>query len=248
MDARRLRGIPANLAIVLLLAAFGSQPARAGLFDDEEARRQIDDLTSRFNERVDTLTKAQIELVNQIQSLRDENANLRGQTETLQYELESARKRQQDFSVDLDTRIRKLETAPPPAPSESGAAAADPATEASEYEAALNLFKANKIKESAAAFEAFAKARPDSALTPNAYYWQGNALTALRDCRRAIDVYREVAAKWPQNPRAADALIGVASCQQELGDAKSARTTLEAVLARYPDNPAAATARQRLNR
>jgi tol-pal system protein YbgF len=248
MDTRRLRGIPANLAIVLLLAAFGSQPARAGLFDDEEARRQIDDLTARFNERVDTLTKAQIELVNQIQSLRDENAKLRGQTETLQYELESARKRQQDFYVDLDARIRKLETAPPPAPSEGGAAVADPATEASEYEAALNLFKANKIKESAAAFEAFAKARPDSALTPNAYYWQGNALTALRDCRRAIDVYREVAAKWPQNPRAADALIGVASCQQELGDAKSARTTLEAVLARYPDNPAAATARQRLNR
>jgi TolA-binding protein len=47
-----------------------------------------------------------------------------------------------------------------------------------------------------------------------------------------------VVAKWPQNPRAADSLIGVASCQQELGDAKSARTTLEAVLIKYPDSSA----------
>jgi tol-pal system protein YbgF len=249
MDARRLR-IPASLAIVLLLAVSGAQQARAGLFDDEEARRQIDDLTSKFNERVDTLTKAQLELVNQIQALRDENARLRGQMETLQYELESARKRQQDFYVDLDARVRKLETAPPPAPAEglAPASAADPAGETREYEAALTLFKANKIKESAAAFEAFAKAHPDSALTPNAYYWQGNALTAQRDCKRAIDAYGVVVARWPQNPRAADALVGVASCQQELGDARSANATLEAVLARYPDSPAAATARQRLKK
>jgi len=40
----------------------------------------------------------------------------------------------------------------------------------------------------------------------------------------------------------------VASCQQELGDAKSARTTLEAVLIKYPDSTAAATAKQRLKK
>jgi tol-pal system protein YbgF len=221
------------------------------LFDDDEARQQIGNLTSRVNERVDTLSKAQIELVNQIQSLRDENARLRGQMETLQYELESARKRQQDFYVDLDARVRKLETAPPPTPAGEGpvsAGAADPAAETREYEAALTLFKANKIKESAAAFEAFAKARPDSALTPNAYYWLGNALTAQRDCKRAIEAYGVVVARWPQNPRAADALIGVASCQQELGDARSANATLESVLAGYPNSTAAATARQRLKK
>lgn len=262
MPARRLRFRPAISAIALLLAVFGTQQARAGLFDDDEARRQVNDLSIKVNERVDTLSKAQIELMNQIQSLREENARLRGQVETLQYELESAKKRQQDFYVDLDGRVRKLETPPaaadtaqtdgsaPPPPADAAAdkKPSDPAAETREYEAALNLFKANKLKESAAAFEAFAKAHPDSTLAPNAYYWQGNALTAQRDCKRAIDVYRVVVAKWPQNPRAADALIGVASCQQELGDAKSARTTLEAVLIKYPDSSAAATAKQRLKK
>lgn len=258
MLARRLRFRPAVSAIVLLLA-FGAQQAYAGLFDDEEARRQISDLSIKLNDRVDTLSKAQIELVNQLQNLREENAKLRGQVETLQYELESARKRQQDFYVDLDGRVRKLETAPPtaeaPKPNEGeaptdpgGKKAADPAAEVHEYEAALNLFRGNKLKEAAAAFDAFGKAYPDSTLAPNAFYWQGAALAAQRDCKRAIDVFRVVANKWPQTPKAPDALIGVASCQQELGDAKSARTTLEAVLIKYPDSSAAANARQRLKK
>lgn len=262
MPARRLRCSSAISTIALLLAVFGAQQAHAGLFDDEEARRQVNDLSIKVNERVDTLSKAQIELLNQIQSLREDNARLRGQLETLQYELESTKKRQQDFYVDLDGRLRKLETAAvaaadaakpadgevPPADAASKKPVVDPATEAREYEAALNLFKANKLKDSANAFEAFAKTYPDSTLTPNAYYWQGNALAAQRDCKRAIDAYRVVVNKWPQNPKAPDSLIAVASCQQELGDAKSAKTTLEAVLIKYPDSPAASTAKQRLKK
>ena len=262
MLARRLRCGSVFSAIALVLALFGTQQANAGMFDDEEARRQVNDLSIKVNERIDTLSKGQIELVNQIQSLREENARLRGQVETLQYELESARKRQQDFYVDLDGRLRKMETstAPtadaakpaegetPPADSASKKPIADPAAEAREYEAALNLFKANKLKESANAFETFAKTHPDSTLAPNAYYWQGNAFAAQRDCKRAIEAYRVVTGKWPQNPKAPDALVGVASCQQEQGDAKSAKTTLEAVLIKYPDSSAASTAKQRLKK
>ncbi|MDR3220692.1 MAG: tol-pal system protein YbgF [Candidatus Accumulibacter sp.] len=250
---------PAILALALL-AVCATPPARAGLFDDDEARQQVNELTLKFNERVDTLSRAQMDLLNQIQSLREENAKLRGQVETLQYELESATKRQKDFYGDLDGRLRKFETAASSAETpESGdgdvssSGAADPAAagsgaETRAYEAALNLFRANKIKDSAAAFAAFVTAYPDSALAPNAYYWQGNALTAQRDCKRAIDVYLVVIASWPENPRAADALVGVASCQQELGDARSARATLESVLTKYPNSSAAATAKQRLKK
>jgi TolA-binding protein len=146
--------------------------AQAGLFDDEEARRQIKDLSIKNNERFDTVAKGQIELANQIQALREENSRLRGQVETLTYELETAKKRQQDFYVDLDGRLRKLEPqaaasaeAKPAEESKSPAEAArkavsDPAAETREYEAALNLFRANKLKEAAAAFDAFARDTP----------------------------------------------------------------------------------------
>ena len=248
-----------RLGVPLLLAALlGASPARAGLFDDEEARRQIKDLSIQTGERIDTLSKAQFELVNQIQTLREENARLRGQLETLTYELDSARKRQQDFYIDLDGRLRKLETAAAPEnkpaeeakPTEEPARkpAADPAAETRDYETALNFFKANKIKESATAFEAFVRTYPDSALAPNAYYWLGNAHYAQRDCKKAIEAHKVVISRWPQNAKASDSLINMATCQQELGDAKASRATLESVISKYPGTPAATTAKQRLKK
>lgn len=261
MPARRLRrsfrrGFQFS-ALALLLATFGVQQAHAGLFDDDEARRQINELTAKANERIDTTAKAQFELANQIQALREENSRLRGQVETLSYELESAKKRQQDFYVDLDGRLRKIETqqqaeATPPqdaqAPAEPAKRAADPAAESRDYESALNLFKANKIKEAAVAFEAFTRVHPESTLAPSAQYWLGNAHYAAHDCKKAIDAQKVVLAKWPSHPKAPDAMINIATCQQELGDAKGAKGTLETVLIKYPDSTAAGTARTRLKK
>jgi TolA-binding protein len=45
-----------------------------------------------------------------------------------------------------------------------------------------------------------------------------------------------VASKWPANPKAPDALLNMATCQQELADAKGAKSTLEALVAKYPDS------------
>lgn len=255
MPARRLR-CSHGLTLALLLAAFGAQQAHAGLFDDEEARRQVSDLTIKTNARLETLTKGQIDLANQIQALREENAKLRGQLETQTYELESAKKRQQDFYIDLDGRVRKLETPPvveakPPAEAAPAVAAkppVDPAAETRDYETALNLFKTSKVKDAAVAFEAFVRNYPDGTLTPSAQYWLGNAHYALNDCKKSIEAQKVVVARWPSHQKAPDSLINIATCQQELGDAKSAKTTLETVLAKYPDSMAAATARQRLKK
>ena len=261
MSARRSRfalGLSTSLStLALLFAVFGGPQARAAMFDDDEARRQIKDLAIKINERLDTLSKAQFDLVNQIQTIREENAKLRGQVESLTYELESTKNRQQDFYIDLDGRLRKIET--PSADSKPGSeeksssgsakkVASDPAAESREYEAALNLFKANKVKEAAGAFDAFAKSHQESNLAPNAQYWLGNAYFALHDCKKSIDAHRVVVNKWPQNPKAPDSMINIATCQQELGDAKGVKLTLETVLTKYPDTPAAVTAKQRLKK
>ena len=247
--------------IALLLAALGAAQAQAGVFDDDEARRQIADHRIKTEARFDQQAKAQLDLSTQIQRQAEEIARLRGQIETLSYELETAKKRQQDFYIDLDGRLRKLETpeaantenATPSEEGTPGAEAAstpagDPGVESREYEAALNLFKANKIKDAAGAFEAFTKAHPDSTLAPNAQYWLGNAFYALRDCKKAIEAHKLVTSKWPQHPKAPDSLMNIATCQQELGDAKGARSTYESIASKYPDSTAAATAKQRLKK
>lgn len=257
------------LPALLSVAVMAGQPARAGLFDDDEARRQVKDLSIQTNERVDILSKAQIDLANQIQALREENAALRGEIETLAYELAAIKKRQQDFYVDLDGRLRRFEgvdeehsdvpvtdanvkpgSRPAPASGEdpSKRSVSDPVAESRDYEAALNFFRANKVKDAANAFEAFGKKYPDSALAPNARYWLGNAYYTLRNCRKAIAVHKQVAVKWPKHAKAPDSLLSVATCQQELGDTKGAKVTLESVIAKYPDSTAAGTARQSLKK
>ncbi|MBI2307291.1 MAG: tol-pal system protein YbgF [Rhodocyclales bacterium] len=248
--------------IALALAAAGvlagaAAPAWA-LFDDDEARRQIAELRARSNERFDTQSKAQIDLSNQIEQLKGEVARLRGQVETLNYELDTAKKRQQDFYIDLDGRLRKFETtasearpggdAAAPAAGQPPAQKADPAEEARAYEAALNLFKAGKYKESAAAFDSFVKEHPDSDLAPSAQYWLGNSHYGLRDCKKAIDAQKLVIARWGSHPKAADAMLNMASCQQEQGDAKAAKQTLEMLVAKYPGTPAAEAAAKRLKK
>ena len=260
MPGACLRSASGLVTLALLLAAFGAQQALAGVFDDDEARRQIKDLSIQTNERVDTLSKAQFELVNQIRALREENAKLRGQLETLNYELESTKKRQQDFYIDLDGRLRKLETAPAPV-SEAKPAdeakpvdepakkpAIDPVAESRDYETALNHFKAKRIKEAAAAFDSFVKIYPDSSLAPNAQYWLGNTHYELSDCKKAIEAHRVVIGKWPQHAKAPDSMIIIAKCQQDLGDPKGAKAMLETVLIKYPESSAAATAKQRLKK
>ena len=255
---------PRHLAVALAsaLALAGSTPAWAGLFDDEEARNQIADLRVKTNERLDTQSKAQLELSNQIETLRNEIAKLRGQVETLTYELESTKKRQQDFYIDLDERVRKFEsgagtsTGPraavtdsaPNQPAQPPRKPANDLEDGKEYEAALNQFKAGKYKEAAAAFNAFGKNHPDSDLAPSAQYWLGNAYYGLRDCKNAADAHKVVAAKWPDHPKAPDALLNMAACQQELGNTKGAQQTLEALAAKYPGTPAGDAAKKRLKK
>ncbi|HRF31036.1 MAG TPA: tol-pal system protein YbgF, partial [Azonexus sp.] len=65
--------------IALLLAALGAAQAQAGVFDDDEARRQIADHRIKTEARFDQQAKAQLDLSTQIQRQAEEIARLRGQ-------------------------------------------------------------------------------------------------------------------------------------------------------------------------
>ena len=244
------------LRIALLISAFGAAQAQAGVFDDEEARRLIKDMSIKTEARFDQQGKSQLDLANQLQRQSEEIARLRGQVETLTYELETAKKRQQDFYLDLDTRLRKFEpqqsagsnAAVDPARGANSPVAADPARENKEYEAALNQFKAAKYKEAAWAFSAFVQKHPDSSLAPNAQFWLGNAWIAQRNCAKAIEAHSVVTTKYAESPKAPDAWLAMANCQQEMGNAAAAKRSLESVVAKYPNSQAADTARDRLKK
>lgn len=242
----------APLLGALLCAGLFALPAQAGIFDDEEARRLIGELKAKTEAQFDQQAKAKLDLASQIQLQAEEISRLRGLVETLTYELDLAKKRQQDFYLDLDTRLRKFETAAA-APADGGtpeaaAAAIDPAREGLDYEAALNAFKAGKYKDAATAFAAFVQKYPDGQLAPNAQFWLGNAWYAQRDCKRAVEAQGVVTTRYADSAKAPEAWLALATCQQELGNAAAAKRSLETLIAKYPKSPAAEAAQQRLKK
>lgn len=241
-------------ALLVCLALALPAPAWAALFDDEEARRQIKDLRTELTQtidilrqRVDSVARNQLDFANQIETLRADVARLTGQVEVLTNSLEAAHKRQQDFYVDLDNRLRKLETAGAAAtPQDQVAPKADPQAEMRDYDAALGLFRGGKYKEAQGAFESFITTYPKAALLPNATYWLGSSLYQQKQFDKAAEIYGKVPATWPNDPKAPDALLARANAQVEAKDVKGAIQTLEFLNQKYPSSSAAESGRSRL--
>jgi tol-pal system protein YbgF len=272
----------------LALVVTAATAARGALFDDEEARRRIEILRQELQQqardtdaRVARLEESVrnigvVELLRQIDALNGEIAKLRGTLEVLANESQQVQKRQRDFYLDLDSRLKRLEAgagaappagsaatpgapavgAPPsatgaPPPSQASAARPptreDQARELKSYDAASNLFRRNDFPSAIDAFRAFVKDYPASQLVPNAEYWIGISYANLRDYRNALAAQEQLLAKHPQSPKAPDALLAIAAIQAEQGDAGSARNTLEEIIARYPTSEAAGKARTRLS-
>ncbi len=244
----------ALLAIAACSSVLAAFPAHAGLFDDDQARNQIaqlrDDLAAqskKMNSDFATSARGQIDLANQIQSLKDEIARLRGQVEVQGNDIETAKKRQTDFYTDLDSRLRKLETAAQ-APAAPAAPAVDQAAETRDYAAALTQFKAAKYKLALASFQDFVKNHGASALAPSAQYWAASSYYQMRQYAKAAETFAKVPAAWPNDGKVPDALLGQADSLREAGKAMAARKIYASLIKQYPDSSAAKSARQRLKK
>ena len=270
-----MRASSTRLAAAAFAAAAGL--AHAGLFDDDEARKRIEDMRAAqekgAKETGDRLARIEesirnigvVELLRQIETLNAEIARLRGANEVLANQVEQVQKRQRDFYLDLDSRLKRVEGVPAAQPAGApdaaapAVAAADPAAaapkppskeeqarEVKAYDAASGLFRRNDFASAAEACRAFLKDFPQSALAPNATYWIGICQAALKDYKGALATQEGLISRFPQSPKAPDALLAIAAMQAEQGDQGSARNTLEDIIARYPASEAAGKARTRL--
>ena len=265
-----------NRWIVAAILVASTHTVHAALFDDDEARKRIVITNQRIDQLQNDLEarlvvfeqqfKGQgLELLNQFEILRTDIAKIRGQIEVLTFELTEAQKRQRDLYVDLDTRLRKLETAPVavvPAVGDVSAPTADPSlaaaspsagtsltiagTEQRAYDGALDLFKRGDYPNAITGFGTFVKTYPRSPLAASAQYWVGNAQFARKDYRAAIAAQRQLILTYPDSTKVPDALLNIASAQSELGDNGTARRTLEELIGKYPQSESAVKAKQRL--
>ena len=253
-----------KLRALMLLSLCFAVPAQAGLFSDDEARKQVQEVEARvlkleeLQDVVKRQTQAVFDLQSQIDALNTELRKLRGQNEELAHGLQDAEKREKDFYVDLDTRLRHFESreVTPPSAASAVPQVAEPvvakvkpedfAAENRAIEAAYGLSNAGDYANAVPAFQRFISQYPDSVHVANARYWLGNAQFALQDYKSALATYRELIKVAPDTPKAPDVLFNIAGCQQELKAVKSAEATLKQLISKYPDSAAAAKAKKLL--
>lgn len=258
----------------VLLFLLSCNVSFAGLFDDSQAREQIELLHKQIQEMeariisVEEALKNQaiLELYSQLEGFKIELGKLHGQIEILNEENKLLKKQQKDFYIDLDNRLRQVEpashdtsispnsssdttlSAPTTATGERTVAVAQP-TDVSErdaYNASYDLFKQGDYSRAIAQFENFLARYPASNLAPGAVYWIGNAHYALRDFRSAINTQQKIIENYPNSAKAPDAMLNMASSQLEMAEVSAAKKTLQNLLAKYPNSDAAEKAKHRL--
>jgi tol-pal system protein YbgF len=254
------------------LSLFALSPfnlAHAALFDDKEARKKITEIDAReiaHNDKqqaaIATLEKriAAIEAVvqgpgftdmqNQIEALKQEVANLKGELEVASHGLETTQQRQKDLYADTDTRLRKLESGAPVAATEAPANTPAPAVaEEKDVKAFVDadaLSKAAKHKEAFAAFDSFLKEYPASKLAPDALYGMGYSQFALKNYKSTIATQQKVIDLHPESAKVPDAKFNLANSQIQLGQVTNAKKTLRDLIAKHPDATVTPSAQKRL--
>ena len=258
-------GFSARLAALAALGLLGlgaAMPAHA-LFGDDEARKAILELRSKVDanrqandaglntlrqqqeEQGGNARRAMLDLVNQVEALRAELAQIRGQNEQLARDVSELQRQQRSVASVLDERLRTLE---PVRVTLDGSEFTVQPREKVEFETAMATLRAADFDKAAELYGQFLRRYPESGYVPSALYWQGNARYAARDYKPAIDSYRTLIARVPNHPRVPEAMLSIANCQQELKDTKAARRTLEELFKSYPKSEAGIAARDRLAR
>ena len=206
------------------------------LFSDDEARKAILDLRK-------TLATTQLELQNQIEKLKADNAELRGKIEDLEKQGEDINSSQKTYYQDLDNRLGNFE--PRTATIEGVTGTVQP-NEKKAYDDALKAFQAGSLKKADESFTAFIAKYPKSPYSPLALYWSGNSKYANKAYAGAISQLQSLIKNYPDHPRIPAAMVTLGNAQLESGNKATAKKTFSEVVAKYPDTEAAKDAQQSL--
>jgi tol-pal system protein YbgF len=242
----------AAAAALAFLAFAAAAPAAAGLFDDEEARRRIDslrhELAQQGKDNEARIVKLEdsirnigvVELLQQLEQINAEIARLRGQLEVLANDNQQVQKRQRDFYLDLDSRLKRLEGTA--AASDAGAGAAAPPAAAVTPPAAAAPPAVTTAPTAKPPPADFGPAPRTGAADPGRElraYDAASNLFRRNDFPSAIESFRAFMRDYPQSQLAPNAAYWIGISYANLKDYRAALAAQEQVLSRYPQSPKA---------
>lgn len=215
-----------------------------------------------------------VDMATRLEQIQKDLQLLRGEIELQGHTLEGLKKRQRDLYLDIDQRLRRLESgggaasapqpavvqppatpavAPPasPAPAATVTPAVNAVPAAGErdaYQRAFNLLKEGRYDQAAGDFRKFLNTYPQSSYASNAQYWLGEAFYVTRQFNEALTEFNKVVSVYPNSPKLGDALLKLGFIYYEQEQWDKAKTTLGEVIKRYPNTTVARLADNRLRR
>jgi len=228
------RAALAQCGAVLLFAALAA-PLHAGMFDDDEARKQIaaekrridevkaqqQEVDARLNKVEEALkSQALLELFTQIEALKLEMNKLRGQIEVLNNSVENTGKRQRDMYLDLDTRVRRFEQQGGPVAAPDAPAVPAPTGAAATSQPAATA----------------AVATVDSGAETRVYE-AAQSQRRMGNYQGAIVAFQNFIKQYPKSSLAPRAQYWIGDSYFNLRDFKLAIGSQQALLKTYPDSP-----------
>jgi tol-pal system protein YbgF len=222
----------------------------AGLFTDDEAHKKISDmqlqntqqqnkLETRFAGLESTQRAQGMEMLSQMEALKAEISKMRGQLEVQAHDIENMQKRQRDLYVDVDTRLRLLESA-------AAAAAAPPPVVEDSLSKPGKDAKSGKDKKSSAKANAASAATPATAPPQTAEndpaaeaktYDAAFNLFRGGNYQGALTAFQAFNQAYPKSPLAASAQYWIGNSHFNLKDYKSAIASQQELISQYPKSP-----------
>jgi tol-pal system protein YbgF len=249
-------GLAGACVIALAMAGCAGTPP-----EEDPVQIKLHDLDTRLAriERV-VANQSLLDLANQGESLRNDLRAMHNDVDQLTNTLEASRKQQRDLYVDLDRRMKALESrggagsgsgsgdAGPGTAAAGGDSSAGGADDKAAYQTAFNSLKDSQYDRAIAAFQKFLVSFPSSPLADNAQYWLGEAYYVNKSFPEAQIAFQRVVDKYPQSRKRPDALLKIGFCEYELKQWDLAKATLSQVATQFPDVPAGHLAQQRLDK
>ncbi|MCU7891475.1 MAG: tol-pal system protein YbgF [Candidatus Thiodiazotropha sp. (ex Ustalcina ferruginea)] len=211
------------------------------------------------------------DLVVQLQQLRQEVQQLRGDVELQKHTMDAMSRRQRDLYLDIDQRLSRVQPSngvgiqapvvmPPPvtnqpiatvsepAPGPVAPTPPDPKKEATAYQSAFNLLKQGRYSESITAFSSFLRDYAGGGFEDNAQYWLAEASYVNRDFDTALGDFSKVIEKYPQSPKIPGAMLKMGYIHYEKQNWNEVKRILHELRSNYPATTESLLAEKRLKR
>ena len=190
------------------------------------------------------------EFAARIEALQQDMQRLQGDAETINHSMDDLKRKQRELYLDLDHRLRALETAQ----HSSNGSGSDVTTSSvtsngngrEDYDAAFATLRDGKYEQAIVQLQEFIKKYPASEHAANAQYWLGEAFYVQHRYDTALIEFERVVTRYPTSPKYSDALLKFGLSQYELGAWDKSSQALNQVLTKFPNTSQAQLAMQRL--